>query len=133
MKSMFALTVLLASFGTMNSSYALDLSGTYEAQFAVANGTQKPVCFELKSTGPNKNFVEEGHVTSSTYPNYAGFYVVFKHAFHLTFLNSDRPFVTITGIISQGHLAYTAATEFVASGKIINVGTLTEKKGCTSS
>ena len=132
MKLRLPLCVISASLIAASPSFALDLSGSYEAQFAVANGTQKPVCFVLSSTGAKRSYRDAGTVTSPTYPKYSGFYVVYQNTFHLTFLDPDHASVTITGVLSQAHLVTTAATQFRSSGEVTNVGTLTEKKGCSS-
>ena len=132
MKHHISAAALIFGLGLAGPSYALDLTGSYLAQFAVANGDQKPVCFALTSTGAKQNYRDTGMVTSTTYPNYSGYYVVFKQGFHLTFLNGDKPSVTITGSISKGHLVNSSATEFKTSGEINNVGTLTENKSCAA-
>ena len=121
-----------AGLALASPSYALDLTGTYLASFSVANGNQKNVCFQLTSTGAVKNYADEGTVTAAQYPNYSGYYVVYKGGFHLTFINPSQNSVTITGKIAKKTLVGTSATEFkTADGSITNVGILTSTASCS--
>ncbi len=130
--SIFAGT-LAASMALAGQSHALDLTGSYLASFSVANGNQKNVCFQLTSTGANKNYTDAGTVAATQYPNYSGYYVVYKGGFHLTFINPSQNSVTITGKIANKTLASTSATEFkTADGSITNVGVLTSTASCSA-
>jgi hypothetical protein len=132
MKAFVCAATLATGLLAAAPSYALDLSGAYLANFSVASGPTKTVCFQLASTGATATYRDAGNVTSAKYPNYTGTYVVYKSGFHLAFAYAGHDSVTVTGAIAGGKLTHSSATEFTTTGAIDNVGTLSSTTSCAS-